>query len=147
MSDDNKEKLIADLRAMDFSRSKPTAIGDEHGSRDRYGNLLLDPKIVSRVLKPIDSITITRGDGEMAWTPPRRLTNTFGPIDYTKMPPGEPEDNWREQEVRRIKETIKAHPDMGSLELYKLLMETWGYNVPYRVIRLPKIIQQDPEKD
>jgi hypothetical protein len=110
MSDDNKEKLLADLRKMDFSRSKPTAIGDEHGSRDRYGNLLLDPKIVRRVF-------------------PGAV------LDYTKIDPAALSDNFQDIEKRMIREFIKAHPEMGPMELQKALLEAKGYEVSYQVIR------------
>jgi hypothetical protein len=37
------EMAVKSVRLGSFTRNRPTSIGDEHGSRDRFGNLLLDP--------------------------------------------------------------------------------------------------------
>jgi len=56
MSYYDKEKLIAEIRKAEYGRSKPTAAGDTHGERDKFGNVREDPKIVRRVVPgtPID---------------------------------------------------------------------------------------------
>lgn len=107
MSYYDKEKLLADLRKMDFSRSKPTAIGCVPGERDKFGNIYEDPKIVRRV------VPIT-------------------PIDYSNILPEMFGESWQEAEVRRIKEVIKANPDMSDSALYKLFLEARGSTYPIR---------------
>lgn len=120
MSDDKKEKLIADLRALDFSRSKPTAIGDVHGERDRWGNILQDPK---------------------------RLPSSFPPVDYSKMPSGMLYESFQDVEKRQISEFIQANPQLDTMGLYKAFMEARGYKVPHQIGKLPASYQQEPEKD
>lgn len=57
------------------------------------------------------------------------------PIDYTKIDPAALIDNFQDIEKRMIREFIKAHPEMGPMELQKALLEAKGYEVSYQVIR------------
>ena len=42
---DQIKSLARMFEGLSFGRSVPTAIGNEHGSRDRYGNVLLNPAL------------------------------------------------------------------------------------------------------
>jgi len=142
MSDDKSEELRGlNLHAMNFNRSKPTALGPVPGDRDKFGNVYGEPgrNIDAELLKiPFEDVHNYSLKAKL---------DRHGPIDYSKVTPEMIPETWQEVEVRRIKEVIAANPDMGHMELYKLLMEARGHNVPYRVVRCPKCSQGDSEKD